>query len=150
MGTFNELLLMNNVILIMIVLITICVIGFIGFKVITGDLDFGKILYPMVGFAVFVFTCWTFFDSSQKYNQNVLSEKELLAQKMQRDECKQTSYTQGTKTSGSGFGVTMKGDLALGSVSTTQEDQYVYSCKEGKTYTTNFDLDEYNYLKEGK
>lgn len=78
-------------------------------------------------------------DPSSRY----ISENEKRAAQMFTKNCKQVNFIQANNTTGLGLGVSAKGTPVVGTVSSSNEDSYVYSCDDGIQYTLTYDIEKY-------
>lgn len=69
-----------------------------------------------------------------------------MAATMKNEHCRQIAYAEGQTSTGIGTGVAVSGKVTpvAGVVTSTEDDQYTYTCDGGKTYTLSYDISKYS------
>ncbi|MEO4091954.1 hypothetical protein ABH307_00655 [Acinetobacter pittii] len=80
-------------------------------------------------------------------NRRFANEHRLEGEKLIALNCKLAEYKAPVSSDGSGVGVTTKGSVVVGSVSSSTNEQWTYLCDGNVKYTINFDLDKYRQVK---
>lgn len=64
---------------------------------------------------------------------------------MKKEHCKQVAFVEGKTHTGVATGIAVTGKVTpvTGVVSSTDDDQYTYSCDSGKTYTLSYDYTKF-------
>ena len=93
--------------------------------------------------AVFVLLGAFYYQDQNNSPSRYISKDEVRAAKMFNENCKQVNFVQANNTSGVGIGLTTKGSPVVGTMSSSNEDSYVYACDENIQYTLTYDIEKY-------
>ncbi|WP_329417948.1 hypothetical protein [Acinetobacter indicus] len=85
----------------------------------------------------------TWLETQNNPSKRYISKDEARAAKMFKQNCKQVSFIQANNTSGIGVGMTGQGSPVLGTVSSSNEDSFVYVCDGNVQYTLTYDIEKY-------
>ena len=85
----------------------------------------------------------TLLETQNNPSKRYISKDEARAAKMFKQNCKQVSFIQANNTSGIGVGMTGQGSPVLGTVSSSNEDSFVYVCDGNVQYTLTYDIEKY-------
>ncbi|MDH2020741.1 hypothetical protein N5J44_16315 [Acinetobacter ursingii] len=89
------------------------------------------------------FLTGTLLETQNNPSKRYISKDEARAAKMFKQNCKQVSFIQANNTSGIGVGMTGQGSPVLGTVSSSNEDSFVYVCDGNVQYTLTYDIEKY-------
>lgn len=108
---------------------------------------FGEKSIPLaIGCFVFgsiLFMTQLYIESKKGEFERYISKDEERAARMFKQNCKLVNFIQGNEKSSTGFGVSSGGSLIVGTGSSSNQDNYIYSCDGNIQYTLTYDIEKY-------